>query len=647
MRSGAGPALAALGALYLVLLVVAPAASAWLVGGLLLVALGLAAWTFTATSHAAARAGAAWVPVHAAVAATGGLASPLIVLLGAWVAWVGVARRGWRPAAAGVAVLLPLAAQFLAPAPLDLWDVTRLLLLALFASAVAFVPERIAGGAPREARPAASPNTRGPAPPAAGDDERVLAEACEVARRIAGAEEAALWRSDGAGGVYRVARAAPASRPADLDGQVALDGHPFGWPLEEGMHVRLERGRKALPTEWAEEMLLVPIAAPWGLLALAYAGPLAEAAEAAAVHAQGHLTALIALLDDRRAARAAARRIAALTDAVRTLPGELQLQEFGVQFVETLRESLGAEGAALALWHDETGTAEIVHVAGDGLSGVRAGEAVGEGGARLALAAKHGVFLNYDDLRRERDSLSLLAVSERWDGPPRSALLAPLLDGERTLGIAVTWHRRPAHFGAPDVEFLRTLCSVAASPLRGARQFEALDRKASTDALTGLPNRRSFEARQSAEASQFARYGRPFALLILDVDHFKRFNDTWGHEAGDRVLQHVAQLLRASLREVDLPARLGGEEFVALMPETSLAAALEAAERVRRTIESNSVVWKGRPLSVTASFGVAASPDCTLDTERLLPLADAALYAAKAAGRNRVAPAPCSDPAEA
>ena len=112
-------------------------------------------------------------------------------------------------------------------------------------------------------------------------------------------------------------------------------------------------------------------------------------------------------------------------------------------------------------------------------------------------------------------------------------------------------------------------------------------------------------------SSYFDRYARPFSVIALDVDFFKKFNDTWGHEAGDRVLQHVAELLRATVRDVDLPARMGGEEFVVLLPETTLRQAAEAAERIRRTLESKAVIWNGRPLSVTASLGVSACPDST------------------------------------
>ncbi|MBV9774823.1 MAG: sensor domain-containing diguanylate cyclase, partial [Gemmatimonadetes bacterium] len=223
---------------------------------------------------------------------------------------------------------------------------------------------------------------------------------------------------------------------------------------------------------------------------------------------------------------------------------------------------------------------------------------------------------------------------------PRSAVIVPLVADGKTLGVVAAWDPRPGWIGETELEFLRLLCAMAPLPLRSAERYEALDRRASLDSLTGLPNRRVFEERLTSTASHFERYQRPFSLVILDVDHFKKFNDTWGHEVGDRVLQHVSALLRTAVREVDVPARLGGEEFVVLLPETPLMPAVEVAERIRRMIEGRPLVWNGRPLPVTVSLGVATCPDSLADPTELLAAADAALYRSKAAGRNRTTAAP-------
>jgi diguanylate cyclase (GGDEF)-like protein len=294
---------------------------------------------------------------------------------------------------------------------------------------------------------------------------------------------------------------------------------------------------------------------------------------------------------------------------------------------------------AVAIGPDEAGRGRVLHVDDTGPSPQYAAD-FGEGDSRLALVLKHAVDLRYDDLRREREKLPLLTAGEQWRMPPRSAAIIPLVAEGRALGAVVAWHPEPGRFAERERELLRDLCSIAPLPLRTARQYEALDHRAHTDALTGLPNRGAFEERLATLTHVYHRYARPFAVLVLDVDFFKQFNDTHGHDAGDRVLQHVAALVRQTVRDVDTPARLGGEEFVVLMPETGLRASQDAGERLRRGIESRAVNWNGRPLSVTVSIGAAAVPECTANAAEVLKLADEALYRAKGAGRNRVASAP-------
>lgn len=169
-----------------------------------------------------------------------------------------------------------------------------------------------------------------------------------------------------------------------------------------------------------------------------------------------------------------------------------------------------------------------------------------------------------------------------------------------------------------------------------AERTAELTRLATTDSLTGIANRRHFIERGNQELERATRYKLPMALLLLDIDHFKQVNDSFGHPAGDKLLQVVAQACQSSARHVDLAGRLGGEEFALLMPETGAIAAHLAAERLRRAIANIVPAQSGVLLPVTASFGVATlNPrDTSLDT--LLARADAALYRAKHGGRNRV-----------
>jgi two-component system, cell cycle response regulator len=188
------------------------------------------------------------------------------------------------------------------------------------------------------------------------------------------------------------------------------------------------------------------------------------------------------------------------------------------------------------------------------------------------------------------------------------------------------------------VEKNRELDKVVQELDQKRQELLALSR---TDALTGLFNRRYFEERLSREFARSSRYRSPLSCLMLDIDHFKRVNDTYGHPFGDRVIQVVAAMALKTLRDVDLLARYGGEEFVALLPETGPQDAWRAAERVRRAIET--AQWQAdtpqgkAEVRVTVSLGVATYPVPHIDsTEALLRAADDALYRAKQAGRNQV-----------
>lgn len=165
----------------------------------------------------------------------------------------------------------------------------------------------------------------------------------------------------------------------------------------------------------------------------------------------------------------------------------------------------------------------------------------------------------------------------------------------------------------------------------------AHDRKlaelARTDVLTGLANVRAFREALAREVARAGREHAPLALVMVDLDHFKRVNDTHGHAVGDQVLAHTARVLSLAVRAADLPARVGGEEFAILCPGADAAEATRIAERARAALESQPLIVAGQSVSVTASFGVAVQG---ASAEALFSAADAALYEAKRAGRNRV-----------
>lgn len=176
----------------------------------------------------------------------------------------------------------------------------------------------------------------------------------------------------------------------------------------------------------------------------------------------------------------------------------------------------------------------------------------------------------------------------------------------------------------------------------GEQEIRKLQAVATTDPLTGVGNRRSFDQEITRRVTQFRRYGTPCSLLIIDADHFKTINDTWGHDAGDQVLISMAKVIAATLRDIDPLFRIGGEEFAALLPETVGPNARTAAERVRVAVSESQIPAANRRLEVTVSVGGA---ELLVDdsVESWFKRADTQLYAAKKGGRNRIS---LDDPVE-
>jgi diguanylate cyclase (GGDEF)-like protein len=166
--------------------------------------------------------------------------------------------------------------------------------------------------------------------------------------------------------------------------------------------------------------------------------------------------------------------------------------------------------------------------------------------------------------------------------------------------------------------------------------YEMLQKEADTDPLTELSNRRPFLKNLEKEFSRAKRYKHPLAVAMIDLDHFKLVNDTYGHDAGDRVLRAVSAMLISEFRTIDLVGRLGGEEFAVLLPETDLTRAKIACCRLLAAIEAAIIPVDGNAINVTASIGLAKASSKTLDGAGLLKRADALLYQAKTDGRNKV-----------
>lgn len=215
----------------------------------------------------------------------------------------------------------------------------------------------------------------------------------------------------------------------------------------------------------------------------------------------------------------------------------------------------------------------------------------------------------------------------------RSLLCVPLMVKEAAIGVMNVVNRREGRFSHDDLQTALTMANQAAVVIEKARLFNL----ATIDGLTGLVVRRHFQAKMEEEFRRAKRYGKHLSYLMTDIDHFKKFNDTWGHQIGDMVLREVAKCVQACARDTDIAARYGGEEFAVILPETELDGAMLFAERLRQKVEESSFEGPKGPLKVTISVGVCSLPVHTAETaDEMIKLADDALYVAKENGRNRV-----------
>lgn len=218
----------------------------------------------------------------------------------------------------------------------------------------------------------------------------------------------------------------------------------------------------------------------------------------------------------------------------------------------------------------------------------------------------------------------------------RSYLGVPLKVHDRVMGFISLFSDIPNTYTDQDKERLKPFANQAAIALENARLYSETQKKADTDSLTGLKNRRSFFEMGAREIERAIRFEHPLSALMIDLDHFKDVNDTYGHPIGDKLLVELAEVFRTKLRNVDLVARYGGDEFIILLPENNLKAAMEVGGRLRQNLEKAHVITGQGKASVTASIGVAALTEGMTTLSALIEAADRALYNAKKFGKNRV-----------
>lgn len=214
-----------------------------------------------------------------------------------------------------------------------------------------------------------------------------------------------------------------------------------------------------------------------------------------------------------------------------------------------------------------------------------------------------------------------------------SMISAPLMVKRRVIGVVSLTTRDENHvFTQHELELVVLLSAHISLALENNRLYEI----SVMDGLTNVYNRRYLEQRMSEEVAYSKRYGKPLTICLLDIDFFKRLNDTYGHQAGDHVLKRVSALLSQALREYDVVARYGGEEFAIILPTTPKQKGASIAERLRASIAETDFTFKDKPIRTTISCGVACFPEDGETSDALVAAADKALYTAKDRGRDQI-----------
>lgn len=311
----------------------------------------------------------------------------------------------------------------------------------------------------------------------------------------------------------------------------------------------------------------------------------------------------------------------------------------GLQGCQTSDESFAvAEGYIARMLPHTAGALSLYRASRDQLTTVFAWP------ENTAAQARHQVF-EPGECRALRSGYTY--HFSRLDGDPAcrhfpassapEGLCIPMMDRGEMIGVLSVIPLDGLELAEESRHVAAVLAETLSLNVGNLRLRESLRDQSIRDPLTGLYNRRFLDENLSREMSRSRRTGNPLSIVVLDIDHFKRFNDSLGHDAGDAVLVGLGRLLTEQARDMDLPCRLGGEEFLVVLPRASAEQALLAAERLRQAVSAMQVEYRSEPLhGVTVSLGVASYPDHADGPESLIRAADQALYRAKHAGRNRV-----------
>ena len=344
------------------------------------------------------------------------------------------------------------------------------------------------------------------------------------------------------------------------------------------------------------------------------------------------LASYLELIDMRTASSRHSRRNQALIDAMQRLQVHKSAEALGAAVCEAALEVTSGRSALLIRWLPQDAYGLVQY-------------------ASRELALETGMIIGKDTLvgRTCRDGLPLLlhdarAVTRSEAAytatlayrPIPSLVVVPIVWEQRVIGAIVVEGAEPGSLGVEEARNVGLLAAVARAFLEKVWEIEEVSQRARTDALTGLRNRRDFDEQLRRVLAETDRFGGSSSLIMVDIDDFKRVNDTYGHEAGDAVLRQLGKILGDGVRAIDICARYGGEEMAILLPQTPITGATELAERLRTAIADRPVQFEGTGIRVTASFGIAGYPETVPHGDWLFPAADRALYLAKNGGKNCV-----------
>lgn len=467
-----------------------------------------------------------------------------------------------------------------------------------------------------------------------------------TARGLLSAETCALYWRGGPAEKLRLRELSSSREQLNAEGEVAPGHGLLGLALEQGRPVRASGSRRLMNSipyynsgEAAEHLLAVPFGEAGRLQGLVVADrregpPFSEADEkllAAIAHELSEIHDHALLLRRTEAESAQFRSLAELSHRLSRTLDQGEIMDAVIRVSHALA---GHDAAAVLL--PGAGKGELVIKRAGGAIGAEVqGEPIKEAGTLVGWVITEKQYLVIPDLRDR--SVKTPVLEKRRDPPEmRSVLIHPLPLRNHARGALAFFAREPGAFSPYVVRATGILADLAAVAIQNSFLYQEMEKRAVSDGLTGLYNHRWFQERLAEEIERAGRLGTRLALLMCDLDHFKKINDAYGHPVGDQVLSSVAQLLKAGIRRVDSAARYGGEEFALILVGASESGALELAERLRKQVAKLLFPAGDQEFRVSISIGLSVYPDHARGKEELIESADQALYQAKHTGRNRI-----------